>query len=130
MNESPIPQIDVNVRIAKLEKEHNLLKKYLVKLKRQVEKLTEKINGESRESDEGASNQIPELNTQIPEKVNYFSDEELQVERILLLVGFYADDETIEKPAISAEELVQRYNKGERDFSGLNLAGINLSGAN
>jgi uncharacterized protein YjbI with pentapeptide repeats/stress response protein SCP2 len=31
------------------------------------------------------------------------------------------------EPAISAEEFLQRYNKRERDFTGVNLAGVNLS---
>ncbi|MDQ2098085.1 MAG: pentapeptide repeat-containing protein [Tychonema bourrellyi B0820] len=40
------------------------------------------------------------------------------------------DDSGLEslEPAISAEEFLQRYNQGERDFMGVNLAGVNLSG--
>jgi uncharacterized protein YjbI with pentapeptide repeats/stress response protein SCP2 len=34
----------------------------------------------------------------------------------------------IQEPAITAEEFLKRYNKGERDFTGINLAGVNLSG--
>ena len=33
-----------------------------------------------------------------------------------------------QEPAITAEEFLRRYNEGERDFSGLDLAGVNLSG--
>jgi uncharacterized protein YjbI with pentapeptide repeats/stress response protein SCP2 len=39
------------------------------------------------------------------------------------------DDSALEnlEPAISAEEFLERYNKRERDFTGVNLAGVNLS---
>jgi uncharacterized protein YjbI with pentapeptide repeats/stress response protein SCP2 len=39
------------------------------------------------------------------------------------------DDSALEnlEPAISAEEFLLRYNKRERDFTGVNLAGVNLS---
>jgi len=39
------------------------------------------------------------------------------------------DDSALEnlEPAINAEEFLQRYNKRERDFTGVNLAGVNLS---
>ncbi|MEG4856329.1 pentapeptide repeat-containing protein [Microcoleus sp. K1-B6] len=39
------------------------------------------------------------------------------------------DDSALEnlEPAISAEDFLQRYNQGERDFTGVNLAGVNLS---
>ncbi|MEG3833205.1 pentapeptide repeat-containing protein [Microcoleus sp. Z1_C3] len=39
------------------------------------------------------------------------------------------DDSALEnlEPAISAEEFWQRYNKKERNFTGVNLAGVNLS---
>ncbi|MEG4146218.1 TerD family protein [Microcoleus sp. Pol12B5] len=40
------------------------------------------------------------------------------------------DDSALQnlEPAISAEDFLQRYNQGERDFTGVNLAGVNLSG--
>ncbi|TAG86331.1 MAG: stress protein [Oscillatoriales cyanobacterium] len=34
----------------------------------------------------------------------------------------------IQEPAITAEEFLQRYKEGERDFTGINLAGVDLSG--
>ena len=34
----------------------------------------------------------------------------------------------IQEPAITAEEFLRRYNEGERDFTGINLAGVDLSG--
>ncbi|MEG4245301.1 pentapeptide repeat-containing protein [Microcoleus sp. MON2_D6] len=39
------------------------------------------------------------------------------------------DDSALEnlEPAISAEEFLKRYNQRERDFTGVNLAGVNLS---
>ncbi|MEG4454034.1 TerD family protein [Microcoleus sp. N9_A1] len=33
-----------------------------------------------------------------------------------------------QEPAITAEEFLRRYNQGERDFTGINLAGVDLSG--
>ncbi|MEG4350561.1 TerD family protein [Microcoleus sp. LAD1_D3] len=40
------------------------------------------------------------------------------------------DDSALEnlEPAIAAEEFLQRYQEGERDFTGINLAGVDLSG--
>ncbi|MEG4021941.1 TerD family protein [Microcoleus sp. S13C4] len=40
------------------------------------------------------------------------------------------DDSALEnlEPAIAAEEFLQRYKEGERDFTGINLAGVDLSG--
>ncbi|MFM9267467.1 TerD family protein [Tychonema sp. BBK16] len=40
------------------------------------------------------------------------------------------DDSALEnlEAAMSSEEFLQRYNQGERDFTGINLAGVDLSG--
>ena len=40
------------------------------------------------------------------------------------------DDSALEnlEPAITAEEFLKRYNQGERDFTGINLSGVDLSG--
>jgi len=56
------------------------------------------------------------------------SDEEFKIERILLLLGAYADEEESQEVAISAEEFWRRYEAGERNFTEVNLAGANLSG--
>src|SRR4028118_955964 len=53
--------------------------------------------------------------------VSRMSDEEFKIERILLLLGAYVDEEESQEAAISAEEFWRRYNAGERDFTGVNI---------
>ncbi|MBD0346835.1 MAG: pentapeptide repeat-containing protein, partial [Coleofasciculus sp. Co-bin14] len=62
------------------------------------------------------------------ENLTAFSDEEFKIERMLLLLGAYADQEESQKAAISTEEFWRRYNAGERDFTEVNISGANLSG--
>ncbi len=38
------------------------------------------------------------------------------------------EEEESQEPVVSAEEFLRRYNEGERDFTGINLAGVDLSG--
>jgi len=58
-----------------------------------------------------------------------FSDEEFKTERIMWLLNriYVAEEESHELP-ISAEDFLRRYKAGERDFTGINLAGAELSG--
>jgi hypothetical protein len=60
--------------------------------------------------------------------VSRMSDEEFNIERILLLLGAYVDEEESQEAAISAEEFWKRYNAGERNFTGVNITRANLSG--
>ncbi|MGA9379246.1 MAG: pentapeptide repeat-containing protein, partial [Phormidium sp.] len=58
-----------------------------------------------------------------------FTDEEFKIERMLLLLMKYeADEQESQETPVSAEDFLQRYNEGERDFTGINLAGVDLSG--
>ncbi|MGB3513972.1 MAG: pentapeptide repeat-containing protein [Microcoleaceae cyanobacterium] len=38
------------------------------------------------------------------------------------------EEEESRQPIVSAEEFLRRYNEGERDFTGINLSGVDLSG--
>ncbi|MBD3559153.1 pentapeptide repeat-containing protein, partial [Planktothrix sp. FACHB-1355] len=62
------------------------------------------------------------------EKFSVFSDEEFQIERmLLLLMRDDTDEEESHEPGISAEEFLRRCKEGEKDFTGINLAGSDFS---
>ncbi len=67
-----------------------------------------------------------------------FSDEKFKLLRMTHLLGVYGDmllmeaylvEEKSQDTPIGAEEFWKRYNEGERDFTGINLAEANLMGA-
>ncbi|MGD1715496.1 pentapeptide repeat-containing protein [Dapis sp. BLCC M172] len=54
--------------------------------------------------------------------------DEDEVEEELEKLEELEEEEESQQPVVSAEEFLRRYNEGERDFTGINLAGVDLSG--
>jgi uncharacterized protein YjbI with pentapeptide repeats len=83
------------------------------------------VNADIAETD-----QVEETDTSAPEQsATGFTDEEFKTERMMWLVNrIYAVEEPTQEIPISAEEFLERYNKGQRDFTGINLTGVNLRG--
>ncbi|MEB3279629.1 MAG: pentapeptide repeat-containing protein [Lyngbya sp.] len=76
--------------------------------------------------------------TEKSEIVQRFSDNITQLDEAEYLEGIVEtedfdeddEDEDVEEsqePPVTAEEFLRRYNEGERDFTGINLAGVDLS---
>ncbi len=74
--------------------------------------------------------QVQETDTTAPEEsTTAFNDQEFKLERVMWLLNriYTAEKETQEIP-ISAEEFLERFKKGEKDFTEINLARANLRG--
>ncbi|MHC5726824.1 MAG: pentapeptide repeat-containing protein, partial [Nostoc sp.] len=64
-----------------------------------------------------------------PQLERAFSAQEFQIERIMWLVNrIYAGEEPSHEIPVDVEEFLRRYDGGQRDFTGINLAEVNLSG--
>ena len=109
MSDTELDITSLLARISQLEERQNIVSKYVVGLKRQFDGMIDAVVEE----------QSPTA----------FNDEEFKTERIMWLLNrIYAAEEESHETPISAEEFLKRYNAGERDFTGINLAGENLSG--
>ncbi|MFM7370953.1 MAG: hypothetical protein ACKO2Z_24830, partial [Sphaerospermopsis kisseleviana] len=86
--------------------------------------------GEVENVDVGESEEEKEVDVVFEETEDSrnFNDLEFKIERVMWLVNrMYTAEEDYQDIAVSAEEFWQRYEVGERDFTGINLAGLDLS---
>jgi uncharacterized protein YjbI with pentapeptide repeats/uncharacterized protein YdcH (DUF465 family) len=59
-----------------------------------------------------------------------FSDQEFKTERAMWLVNrIYAAEEDSQEIPVTAEEFLQWFKEGKRNFTGINLSGVDLSGS-
>ena len=139
-------------KMAQLEERQNITAKYAVAVKRQLDELSTQFNNlqQRLEKPPALSNSLNDLEitnsveaeeidgeAQQEQCVTVFSEQGFKIARMTQLFGAYGDLLILEaylaaenSPGMlmSTEEFWQRYNKGERDFSGVNLAGADLTG--
>ena len=74
--------------------------------------------------------QVQETDTTAPEEsTTAFNDQEFKLERVMWLLNrIYTAEKETQKIPISAEEFLERFKKGEKDFTEINLARANLRG--
>jgi uncharacterized protein YjbI with pentapeptide repeats len=84
------------------------------------------VNANSNETD---PDEETDPAAQQEEYTTAFSDEEFKTERMMWLLNrIYTAEQEIQETPISAEEFWKGYKEGQRDFTGANLAKVNLSG--
>ncbi|MEC4805239.1 MAG: pentapeptide repeat-containing protein [Jaaginema sp. PMC 1080.18] len=155
----------LSAKVEQLETKLNQLAKYSKKTRQELEQLVIEMVGQSENTEVPKPPEIkttstvsslpeilpsspPEIAISEAENIEDLTDFEFRVERFLLLTGFYTDEVEIQGDRVytdrlSAEAFLERYQEGDRDFSGVNLAGadlksqalnrdseLNLSGAN
>lgn len=141
-------------KIEQLEERQTITTKFLVRFKRQLNQLTDKLENLQRRVEpqqvvEPSLTNSPTPDEGISNNITNFSAEKFKVLRItqllrlygdmLLLEAYLAEDNSQEAP-MTAQEFWRLYRNGQRDFTGINLAGadfgknttndVNLSQAN
>lgn len=144
-------------KMAQLEERQNITAKYAVVVKRQLDELTQEFNNlqQRLEKPQILSNSLNDVETtnsveaeeieiddidaeaQQEEGVTVFSEQGFKIARmthildaygdLLILEAYLAEEKSPGMP-ISAEEFWRRHKtEGERDFTGVNLAGADLT---
>lgn len=131
-------------RIEQLEKQQYIIARYTVKVKRQLDKLTEQLKTRPElQQLESFQEAIAQLSKELADwqqqrtSANSWNETFDKLESLDQANTFdtpndeqEADDfvQESEELGISDEEFLRRYNEEERDFTGINLTGVNLSG--
>src|SRR4028118_2108889 len=131
-------------RIEQLEKQQYIIARYTVKVKRQLDKLTEQLKTRPElQQLESFQEAIAQLSKELADwqqqrnSANSWNETFDKLESLDQAEAFdtpneeqEADDflQESEELGISDEEFLRRYNEEERDFTGINLTGVNLSG--
>ncbi|NER51128.1 MAG: pentapeptide repeat-containing protein, partial [Symploca sp. SIO1A3] len=123
-------------RIEQIEERQEIVAKYTVKVKRQLDNLTEQFNTRPelqqmeslQEVIANLSEAMADLHQQ--QKPQLSTSEVVEESFPELNEAEEIDDFAGEsqEPAISAEEFCRRVEEGERDFTGINLAEVDLTG--
>ena len=133
------PELDLaslTSRIEQLEKQQETVAKYAVKIKRQLDNLTEQFNTrpelQQMESLQEVITNLSEAIAALHQQQNpqFSATEMAEVSFTDLNEAEEIEDFALESPSttVSAEEFCRRVDEGERDFTGINLAEVDLTG--